>query len=319
MQDLGNLKPRLVIAHGHSFHMIGGLAEFAGGYGVSLSNVNSIFLSDVDIESNQLAGVRVANNRNVVIRNCTFETNGRSLADSNNEKAHLLIGTFNTSHVVTDTCFFHAGGIRNIVRIDRGVYIDRDSQIFNSESSAAWVGTGSRGAVMVFTDAAYADVRGNFDVARWPTGPAGNIPIFPSGRSKNTHGKQASTWLAATPTYGTWERGDLVHKPDPAPSVSPGWRCTAPGTSGTLNEGATTGSITSGTKVLTVNSTTGLFIGAYIKIGAITQTWRVLSISGTTIGVEQALNPAAGAGSTQTDAAITFAAPVWTPEAALGA
>lgn len=308
----------VTVGHGHSFHWIGGLAEYCTDYAVDLSNVNSIFVSDVDIESNQKAGVRVQNNRNVIFRNCTFEHNAQGLASGNAEKCHMWVGSFNTSQVITEGCFFHANGMRNIVRVDRGRYSDRDSQIFDANASGSWDTGSSRGAVFVFADTGEADINGDFAVT-WPAGASGDVQLLPAGRGRHRLGRNSETWGTTAPTFGTWERGDRAYKTDATASASPGWVCTAPGTNGTLNGGATTGSITSGTKTLTVNSATGLFIGAYIKIGALTQTWRVLSINGTTIGVEQALNPAAGAASTQTDAAITFAAPVWTAQPALAA
>lgn len=304
------------VAHGHSLHWIGGLAEFCQGYAVDLANVNSIFISEVDIEDNSLAGARVQNNFNVVFRNCTFEHNAKSLASGSVEKCHIWIGTFNTSQVITETCFFHADGMRNIVRIDKGRYCDRDSQIFDATASTAWDTGSNRGAVLVFSDDAEAQIDGDFSVI-WPSGSTGAVQLLPLGRGRWRQGRQSATWGTATPAFGTWERGDVTHKTDAAASGSPGWTCTVPGTNGTLNGGATTGSITSGTKTLTVNTATGLFVGAYITIGAEGNVWRVLTISGTTIGVERALNPAAGASSTQTDVAVSFVAPTWTAQANL--
>jgi len=76
------------------------------------------------------------------------------------------------------------------------------------------------------------------------------------------------TWAAAAPSTGSWAQGSVVWNTGAASGGAPGWVCTANGSFGTLNGGATTGTITSGTKILTVNSVTGLKIGDFIDVAA---------------------------------------------------
>lgn len=76
------------------------------------------------------------------------------------------------------------------------------------------------------------------------------------------------TWAAAAPTTGSWAQGSVIWKTGAAAGASPGWVCVLNNTFGTLNSGATTGSITTGTKLLTVNSVTGLKIGDFIDVVA---------------------------------------------------
>lgn len=106
------------------------------------------------------------------------------------------------------------------------------------------------------------------------------------------------------PTSGTYTQGQTLHRETPVIGQPVGWKCTVSGTLGTLNGGATTGSITAGSKVLTVNSTTGLALGQIIDVaGSANGPYYVKKISGTAVYLDLA------ASSTVTGAAVSFHTP----------
>lgn len=74
---------------------------------------------------------------------------------------------------------------------------------------------------------------------------------------------------SAAPTTLTYPLGWIRYNSAPAPSGTIGWVCTTAGTMGTLNGGATTGSITTGTAALAVSATTGLLVGQMITIAGV--------------------------------------------------
>lgn len=119
--------------------------------------------------------------------------------------------------------------------------------------------------------------------------------------------------LSAIPSYhAIWEQGMKINKTTAASGASPGWVCTAPGSSGTLNSGNTTGSITAGSEVLVVNTIANLINGDYITIAgagtagadlytkikwlprAVGSTTVSSSSSGTTLNVTSSANFAVG-------------------------
>lgn len=85
---------------------------------------------------------------------------------------------------------------------------------------------------------------------------------------------------AAVPAVGSFNYGDVVLNRSPVGGGPDRWRCIQSGTFGTLNAGATTGSINSGENLLTVNSATGLYDGAWITIAGVTGAKQVRSIAG---------------------------------------
>lgn len=85
---------------------------------------------------------------------------------------------------------------------------------------------------------------------------------------------------AAIPVTGSHNFGDVGVIRSPVGGASSGWRCIQAGTFGTLNGGATTGSITSGDNLLTVNSATGLYGGSWITIAGVTGVKQVRSVTG---------------------------------------
>lgn len=82
--------------------------------------------------------------------------------------------------------------------------------------------------------------------------------------------------------------------------------CLGTGTIGTLNSGSTTGGISTGTAVLTVNSATNLYLGCRIDIAGVTSPtggFEVIGIDGTTITLS------ANADATVAGAAVSYHAP----------
>jgi hypothetical protein len=71
---------------------------------------------------------------------------------------------------------------------------------------------------------------------------------------------------------------------------------------GALNSGATTGSITSGSTVLTVSTISGLASGAYITIAGVAGKKKINGVAGTVVTLDSA------ADATVTGAAVAFSA-----------
>lgn len=110
---------------------------------------------------------------------------------------------------------------------------------------------------------------------------------------------------SSVPTTGSWLLGDMVFATTPGQGAISQWRCIQGGTLGTLNGGATTGSITTGTATLTVSSATGLYRGAWITIAGVIGVKKVLSVSGTTVTLD------ANADATVSGAAVAYRAAVF--------
>jgi hypothetical protein len=112
---------------------------------------------------------------------------------------------------------------------------------------------------------------------------------------------------ASTAAGQSWAKGSITWNSGAAAGGPPGWMCILDHTLGTLNGGATTGSITTGTKLLTVNSVTGLTVGNFIDVvadggGNAVTAGRVVNINSTTKLVTL-LDNATG---TATDKAVSF-------------
>jgi len=120
-------------------------------------------------------------------------------------------------------------------------------------------------------------------------------------------------WLkltAATVAHatGTHELGDRVLNSAPSVGQPKAWACTVAGTQGTLNSGATTGSITIGTPTLVANTATGIYIGQYLAVAGAVVKQKVLSVVGTTITLN------GNATATVTGAAVSFVNATWVSE-----
>lgn len=139
-------------------------------------------------------------------------------------------------------------------------------------------------------------------------GPGVTTPLFGGGSTQSAVHDFGNSWNAsimyssASPVAGNWTRGDVVYTTAPAASGSMGWVCTASGTQGTLNAGATTASSTSGSNQITVSSVTGLSVGNYITVAGAGLTGVIITaISGTTVTVS------ASASATTAGAAVSYA------------
>lgn len=115
------------------------------------------------------------------------------------------------------------------------------------------------------------------------------------------------TWAASAPTTGSWAQGSVIWKIGAAAGSSPGWNCRLDNTFGALNSGATTGTITTGTKLLTVNSLTDLKIGDFINVnadggGLAVNTGRIVNIN----AIAKVVTLAANATGNATGTAVSF-------------
>lgn len=118
-------------------------------------------------------------------------------------------------------------------------------------------------------------------------------------------------FASSVPSTGTWERGEWLKNSTPSANGDPGWVCTISGTFGTLS--SVTGSITTGTAVLTVNDAASLALGQYITIAGVSGARRIIGISGTAIAL------GSNANATVSDAAVAWSAPVFNAEANIDA
>jgi parallel beta-helix repeat protein len=85
---------------------------------------------------------------------------------------------------------------------------------------------------------------------------------------------------SSTPTHGTWELGEKIYYRSPAAAGKIGTICTTRGTNGTL--AAVTGSGTTGTPTLTVNSAVDLRIGQHITVAG-AGSHRIINIVGVVV------------------------------------
>lgn len=114
-------------------------------------------------------------------------------------------------------------------------------------------------------------------------------------------GSWYTTVASAVPTSGTFTQGQTIQRETPAVGQPLGWKCTASGTLGTLNGGATTATTTSGSNLATVSSATGLEVGQRIDIATSSGgPYYIRKISGTTIYLDT------NAGATGSGKAVGF-------------
>jgi hypothetical protein len=136
---------------------------------------------------------------------------------------------------------------------------------------------------------------------------------LPAAVSNNTYiGTAAHTSAGALPTSGSWNLGDVVWNFNPQNLATMCWICRTAGTLGTLNGGSTTGSITSGTTTLVVNSATGLQNGGYITIAGVTGIKQIVSVAGTTVTIDST------ASATVSGAAVAYSPAAFTTGPSLG-
>lgn len=109
------------------------------------------------------------------------------------------------------------------------------------------------------------------------------------------------------PTTGTWILGDIINNRQRSQGGIAEWNCIQSGTFGTLNGGATTGSISAGSNSLIVNNATGLYVGCYINITGVTGVKKVIAVNGTSIVLDN------NADANVTNATVSYRAPVIIP------
>jgi len=127
-----------------------------------------------------------------------------------------------------------------------------------------------------------------------------DVTYFFPGATRYVNAQHSSV-ATALPTTGSYAIGETIHRETPTVGQPIGWKCTASGTLGTLNGGATTGSITTGTNVLTVNTATGLAEGQRINIaGSANGPYYIRKLSGTTAYLD------INSGATVSGAAVSF-------------
>lgn len=120
---------------------------------------------------------------------------------------------------------------------------------------------------------------------------------------------------SSQPTSGTYAGDAIAWNTRNAVAGQPlGYACTAFGTMGTLNAGATTASITNGSPILVVSSATGLQKGNVLNVsgdGALTGCV-VMSVSGLNVTVDANASVTTGAAPVSYHAATWKAMPNWT-------
>lgn len=116
---------------------------------------------------------------------------------------------------------------------------------------------------------------------------------------------------SAIPTSGTFQRGQLVMDCEPTAGSAIGWVCTTAGTLGTLNSGNTTGTISSPTNVLSVNSATGISPGMLINVVGASGPFIVWHVDGTTVTLGTTSTTVSGA-------AVSYSTPTLSPLATAG-
>jgi hypothetical protein len=147
-------------------------------------------------------------------------------------------------------------------------------------------------------------------------GAPGSVLTVPNNAFRSTsylkeYGNTATGWkqqrgwafASSIPTTGTWALGDIAWHTVPATAQPIGWVATTAGTFGTLNGGATTGGITTGTAALTVSSTTGLAVGNFITIAGVTGVKRITDITELVVTLDS------NADATVAAAAVAYQAP----------
>jgi hypothetical protein len=141
----------------------------------------------------------------------------------------------------------------------------------------------------------------NSNIALKPNNNDGNVYVFGYLQNSNVdcinyYGALTrflncifNTTAIALPTTGTYTVGTTIQRETPVVGQPIGWKCTASGTLGTLNGGATTGSGTINTNVLTLNSASGLTEGCRITVAGAGGPFYVVKLSGTTAYLNQNL------------------------------
>ena len=130
----------------------------------------------------------------------------------------------------------------------------------------------------------------------------GKLVIDAAGIGLVPYASPAITYAPSIPTTGTWVQGSIAFNSAAASGAKIGWMCTV---TGTFGSSSTTGSITSGTKLLTVASATGFSTNQWITIAGVAGTFNIVSISGLVFTLSN------NATSTVTGAAVAYVTPTF--------
>ena len=114
--------------------------------------------------------------------------------------------------------------------------------------------------------------------------------------------------LSVTPATGSWDIADTYINRGPIVGGPSGGVCTAAGTFGTLNGGATTAITVSGSSQIIVNSLVGLSRNQFINIAGVTGTFKVIDIQS---GSTNYVILSASCGASVSGAAVSFATPTF--------
>jgi len=109
--------------------------------------------------------------------------------------------------------------------------------------------------------------------------------------------------FGSAPSLGTWLLGERY-----TDAAGARHRCTVAGTCGTLNGGATTGSIDAGSDQLTLSSAAGLYVGQFVTVAGVTGVFRVKALDGLVATLDGAADATVAA------AAVAFSAPAFVAE-----
>ena len=119
------------------------------------------------------------------------------------------------------------------------------------------------------------------------------------------------SYAAAIPTTGAYAKGEVITNVSPSIGTTNGWRCSTGGSLGTLS--AITGTLTTGTNVLTLNSTTGLYEGAWITwVGAVGGPWRIIKLSGLVAYLDAVASPSVAGAAVSFSAGVVITEPTET-------
>jgi hypothetical protein len=246
-------------------------------------------------------------------RDCSFSSSDRMELSSGE-----LIRISKSSDNHFQGCALKSGGLKT-GGSDPWVLLDGDSYgnrfkgckvgfLFNGESGTVT----ERRPAYVFHDQRWtlsAEKRNSFVDIEYLHGPLHGQNLWTTADVYIQFGATATVDRAmqdygnAVPTFGTWPRGWIRYNTEPAAVDTVAfWVCVEGGT--VWADGATTGSITSGSNELTVANTAKVEPGMIIDIAGVTGAKRALSYGNPVI-----LDSVADA--TVTDAAVTPHNPVW--------
>lgn len=253
-----------------------------------------------------------------------YDINFAGIADSQNNFFGGRVGVSLSSHSgeSTDSCgiyiadnnnnnTFYGTSIESSAtgRKDYKVYCGGD---YNAFINCRWEGAATKTVVMLTATSNYND----FYYGYGAPNPRGDDSAVDLGNRNNfllanyevKDGEatyRPGSGALTAPTIGNWQRNDRAFISAATRSYPTAWVCINDGTFGTLNGGATTGTISINTATLVVNSTAGLARNQWLTLVGIATIAKVIDIVGTTVTLDRTVN-ASVAG-----AAVSFKTPVF--------